>query len=265
MGDAQAGQMLAVDVGNTETHLGLFRAGELLARRSLTTRRLTSDEVVMQVRAALGRLGPDADGGLGGAILSCVVPPLTDAWRRGLDELSETRPLVVGPGLKTGMRMRYNDPSEVGPDRVADVVAARDSYGGSGAPVVVVDLGTTTNLEVVDGQGAFLGGIIAPGLRMGAEALSRAAARLPMVELRAPRNVIGKSTQAAMQSGVMLGEAARIDGLLDAVTAELGEAAVVVLTGDDANGVAGLLRHEATVDGTLTLRGLYLLWSRNQR
>lgn len=252
--------VLTVDVGNTTTHLGIFSAGELVGTWELTTAgRLTAGEARMQLSQALNMMGatmPDQ------AILACVVPALADVWRRALAASCGCRPLVVGPGLKTGMRMRYDDPSEIGADRVADVVAARESYG---APVVIVDLGTTTNFEVVDADGAFAGGIIAPGVALGARSLSAAAARLPMIELRAPATVIGKNTRAAMQSGVVLGEVARIDGLLDAIAGELGAKAPVVITGDGADAMAALLRHEAIVDDTLTLRGLWCLWRSNQR
>lgn len=255
------GELLAVDVGNTETHVGLFDGDVLAGTTVLTTPvRLTADEAATRLRLALAALRPGT--APAGAILSCVVPSLTDAWREALARLSASRPLVVGPGLRTGVRMRYNDPSEVGPDRVADLVAALETYG---APVVVVDLGTTTNVEVADATGTFLGGIIAPGMRLGLQALSRAAARLPMIEVQAPRRAIGRSTREAMQAGVVLGEAARIDGLLDAATAELGAEGPIVLAGDDAPMLSGLLRHEVTVDGTLTLRGLALLWRRNGR
>ena len=209
-----------------------------------------------QAAALMGEGLPDE------AILACVVPTLTDVWRRALAAACGCRPLVVGPGLKTGLKMRYDDPSEVGADRVADVVAARAEYG---APAVVVDLGTTTNFEVLDADGAFAGGIIAPGLALGARSLSEAAARLPMIELRAPASVIGRNTRAAMQSGVVLGEVARIDGLLGAVMGELGTDAPVIMTGDGAGAMAALLRHEATVDDTLTLRGLWHLWRANRR
>ena len=198
----------------------------------------------------------------GEAILACVVPTLTDVWRRALTAGCGARPLVVGPGLKTGLKMRYDDPSEVGAGRVADVRAAREDYG---APVVVVDLGTTTNFEVVDAEGAFVGGIITPGVALGARSLSAAAARLPMIELRAPAAVIGRNTRAAMQSGVVFGEVARIDGLLEAIAGELGTQAPVVVTGDGAEAMAALLRHDARVDETLTLRGLWHLWRANRR
>lgn len=252
--------LLAVDVGNTTTRLGLFADGELVGTWELTTReRLTADEARMQLAQALPMMGEAAPEA---AILACVVPTLADVWSRALAATCGGRPLVVGPGLKTGIRMRYDDPSEVGADRVADVVAAREAYG---APVVVVDLGTTTNFEVIDADGAFAGGIIAPGVALGARSLSAAAARLPVIELRAPRAVIGRNTRAAMQSGVVLGEVARIDGLLDAIAAELGCEPRVVVTGDGAAAMAGLIRHEALVDDSLTLRGLWHLWCANRR
>ena len=259
-------RVLTVDVGNTTTRFGLFTADdgdapELLGSCEFTTQQpLTCDEARIQVRQALALLDArDIDG----AILSCVVPSLTDTWRQALAALCDRRPLVVGPGLKTGVQMRYDDPSEVGPDRIADVVAARAAYG---APAVVVDLGTTTNFEIIDERGAFAGGIIAPGVALGARSLAEAAARLPIIELRAPARIIGRNTRAAMQSGVVFGEVARIDGLLDAAIAEAGLAdPTVIVTGEGAATIAALLRHDATVDDTLTLRGLALLWAANRK
>ena len=251
--------LLAVDVGNTVTKFGVFAADELAGTWEVTTsERCTADEAWAQAACAIDMLGAPEPAS---AILSCVVPSLAEVWRSALGKLCGARPYVVGPGLKTGIRMRYDDPSEVGSDRVADAVAARETYG---APVVVVDLGTTTNIEVVDESGAFAGGIIAPGVALGARSLTAAAARLPMIELRAPERVIGRSTRSAMQSGVVLGEAARIDGLLDAVMDELGTDAPVVITGDGAAQVAALISHDAVVDETLTLCGLHHIWLRNR-
>lgn len=265
--------LAAVDVGNTSTHLGLFEGERLLGTYELTTPdRLTADEARSQAQRAcrdiIARTGAGAAGSQpvppapASAILSCVVPALADTWARALGDLTGSRALTVGPGLKSGLKMRYDDPAEVGGDRVADAVAAADAYG---APVVVVDLGTTTNFEVIDRTGAFAGGVIAPGLALGAASLARAAARLPQIALKAPACVIGKNTRAAMQSGVVLGEAARIDGLLDAIMAELGYDAPVVITGNEAPALAALLRHEVAADPTLTLRGLRLLHERNRR
>ncbi len=261
MGYGTQKSVLTVDVGNSTTRFGVFCGDEVQGTWEATTHsRLTVDEARLQVRTVVRELCGDEVPD--GAILSCVVPLLSDTWAQALTAVSASRPLVVGPGLKSGVRMRYDDPSEVGSDRVADVVAAREAYG---APVVVVDLGTTTNITVVDEGGIFVGGIIAPGMRLGARALSEAAARLATVELRAPKQVIGKNTRAAMQSGVVLGEVARIDGLLDAMSDELGYDVTVVLTGDDAQTIAALLRHDATVDENLTLRGLALIWQANKR
>lgn len=267
--------VLAVDVGNTSTRFGLLavrrdpaaatsgKGGwcvELVGSGMLTTPgRLTVDEARIQLRDARS-LMPDIEPE--GSILSCVVPTLSDSWRAALAHAFGRRPMVVGPGLKTGVRMRYDDPSEVGADRVADIVAARATYG---CPVVVIDLGTTTNFEVIDERGDFIGGVIAPGIALGARALTEAAARLPVIELHEPAYVIGRNTRAAMQSGVVFGEAARIDGLLDALMGEMGGEAKVVMTGSGAEDMVGLLAHDVTVDDTLTLRGLALLWALNRR
>lgn len=259
-GAARTPDLLAVDLGNTATRLGAFAGEELLGTWDLTTPdRITADEACAQISGALAMMDV---GTPSSSILASVVPQLTDAWRSALARACPSRPLVVGPGLKTGLRMRYDDPAEVGADRVADALAARISYG---APVVVVDLGTTTNIEVVDASGSFAGGVIAPGVALGARSLAQAAARLPVIELAAPPCVIGRSTRAAMQSGVVLGEVARIDGLLDAVMGELGAQAPIVVTGDGASEMAALISHEAAVDETLTLRGLMRIWRMNRR
>ena len=262
-GGAEGGALLAVDVGNTVTRFGIFSGADLTGSLSVTTpARLTADEAHMRTGEALRALGVADDGsGLSGVVLSCVVPALSDAWAAALRRLSPTRPLVVWPGVRSGLRMRFDDPAEVGPDRIADVVAARELLG---APVVAIGLGTSTNFEVVDASGTFVGGIVTPGLALGAASLAEAAARLPSVELRPPARVIGRSTRAAMQSGLVFGEVARIDGLLDAIARELGAEAPVVVSGEGARLVAPLLAHEAAVDDELTLRGLRLLWERNR-
>lgn len=292
---------LAVDVGNTTSSFGLFAASagetdEPLGTCELTTpQSLTVDEACLQLGSVLELLGggeglcggvaagalvggATAGGGVGGAvavscageaadrtrvasILSCVVPSLSDVWAQALERSLGVRPLVVGPGLRTGMRMAYRDPAEVGPDRIADALAARQSHG---SPVVVVDFGTTMNVEVVDASGAFAGGVIAPGLALGARALKQAAARLPQVELEVPSSVIGRSTREAMQAGIVLGEVARVEGLVGRVMGELGCEPPVVLTGTRAEDMARLLGEGPlsgllSCDQTLTLRGLHQL------
>lgn len=266
---AKAAHVLAVDVGNTVTRLGLFDGGCLSATGDVTTPAfLTADEAGLAVFNFVQRKERSAStceaGGmqLVDAILSCVVPDLADTWVRALHAACGRRPLVVGPGLKTGVKMRYRDPAEVGPDRVADLVAARADYR---SPLMVVDLGTTTTFEVLDEQGTFLGGLISPGLALGAKSLAQAAARLPHVELKAPPSVIGTSTREAMQAGIVMGEVARIDGIIDMVVAELSYEPEVVVTGANAPAMAALLRHRVCVDDTLTLRGLGYLYEMNRR
>ena len=252
--------VLVVDVANRITRLGAFVENELVGMgESSTPRHITTDEARTQIATFLVR----ALGGTMpyGAVLSSVVPSHTDAWQNALAEVAKTRSLVVGPGLKTGIRMRVESPRDVGSDRVANVVAARALHG---APVVVVSLGTTTNLEVVDKTGSFIGGAIAPGVMMGLRSLNDVAARLPLVEPQAPTSVVGKNTREAIQSGVILGEAARVDGLLNAIASQTGQTMPVVLTGHHAAIVAPLLQHEVSVEEALTLRGLNLIWQANR-
>lgn len=263
------GPVLAVDVGNSVTSLGLFEGGDLAATWTATTSELlTTDEAwavagsflhLVEDGALLGAGGPV---GLGDGIVASVVPDLTDSWAAAIGRMSGRRPLIVGPGLKTGLKMRYNDPGQLGADRIADLVAAKSAYE---SPFVVVDLGTTTNFEVVDREGAFVGGVIAPGLKLSAKALADAAARLPAVDLRAPASIVGKNTREAMQAGIVMGEAARIDGLVDLIWGELGYETDVVATGSDAAVLAALSKRIRRVDEHLTLRGLALLHAMNRR
>lgn len=273
--------VLAVDVGNTATRFGLLDGLELAASWEFATRsRMTADEARLEIANFLTMLerdcargiadcpgfAPESGGGIAAgpadAILSSVVPDLTDVWVSALTIECARRPFVVGPGLKTGLKMHYNDPSEVGSDRVATLVAAREAYG---YPLVVVDLGTTTNFDVLDEHGAFAGGVIAPGLALSAHALAQAAARLPVIEIKVPSSVIGKSTREAMQAGVVLGEAARIDGLVDAIEEELGCKARVIATGAHAAAVAALSERIERADESLVLRGLGMLFALNSK
>lgn len=251
---------ICVDVGNSETHLGLFEGDDLMDAWTLTTpARATADEVFMQL-SNLGLAGLDEDAF---AILACVVPSLMDAWTSALDSLpSVSHPFVVGPGMKTGLPMQVNDPAEIGADRIADCVAAKELYG---APVILVDLGTTTNINVIGKNGSFLGGIIAPGMRTSAAAAFSAAAQLSAVSLSAPASVIGKSTREAMQSGIVLGEASRIDGLINVIEDELGYQCQIVMTGSDASIISPLLASENHVDEDLTLQGLHLICQKNAK
>ena len=252
--------LLAVDVGNTQSVLGLYRGADLEHHWRLTTEpQRTTDELDVDVSALLALRG--VDGSVTAAALSTTVPTLTHAWTHVLRRIAGTDPIVIGPGMRTGVPVRTDNPREVGPDRIANTVAAHAHHGG---PCIVVDFGTSTNFDVVSAAGEFLGGAIAPGVEISMDALYSRAARLIKVDLAAPTTAIGKSTVASMQSGAVFGFAGMVDGIVRRIQAELGGPCPVVATG----GLAGLMRpHCETVtayEPWLTLDGLQLVWERNQ-
>lgn len=262
----QGGDLLVVDVGNSFVKLGLVRQGELsCVWTAKAVSGTTRDEAVCQINSLTATAGHSLSAEPAGTIdwvdsvVSSVVPDLTDAWVGACLQLTGRKPLVVGPGIKTGVPMSYNDPGELGADLIANLAAAMALYS---APFIVVDLGTTTTLQVVNKDGRFVGGIIAPGLQLGAHAASSAAAKLPAVDLRTPSSVIGKNTREAMQSGFVLGQAAMIDGLVNQCWTELGYEGSVVLTGHNAETMAALCsttnvhRQYLTLEGLVRLHGL---------
>jgi type III pantothenate kinase len=253
--------LLAVDVGNTQTAFGLFDGERLVEHwRVATEAERTGDEVGALVARLLElrELGFDE---VAGVCLATTVPPLVRAYTEFAERYAEAPLLVVGPGTKTGVPIRYDDPREVGPDRVANAVAARERYG---APCIVVDFGTSTNFDAVSAAGEYVGGVLAPGIEVSMEALFSRAARLTSVDYRAPERTIATSTTAALQSGVVFGFAGQVDGIVERMRAELGDGARVIATG----GLADLIApHSATierVDPLLTLEGLRLVWERNE-
>ncbi len=251
--------LLTVDVGNTQTVLGVFDgAGTLQHHWRLTTDpRRTTDEIDIDLAALLDRRGLGAV--ITASALSTTVPTLTHAWTAALRRLAGDDPIVIGPGVRTGVPVRTDNPHEVGPDRIANAVAAHAAYGG---PCIVVDFGTSTNFDVVSAAGEFLGGAIAPGVEISMDALYARAARLVKVDLAAPATAIGKSTVASMQAGAVFGFAGQVDGIVRRIQAEIGAACPVVATG----GLAGLMRpHCETVtayEPWLTLDGLRIVWER---
>lgn len=271
--------VLAIDIRNTRTRIGLAQEGALVAQWAVPTDpAATVDGAVAHVLAfydalerGLAPLEPGAPATVelaeaaplaDGAIISSVFPTLTTVWIEAARRLTGARPLTVGPGLKTGLKMNFADPAAVGADRVAEMVAAKTTYG---SPALVIDLGTSTTFELLDEQGSFRGGIIAPGMNLGATALARGAAQLPSVEVRAPKTLLGRTTAEAMQAGIVMGEVARIDGLIDMIWAEAGYVTPVVLVGQGAEAIAALMTHQATVDQSLALRGLLELFAANKR
>jgi type III pantothenate kinase len=252
--------LLAVDVGNTQTVLGLYD-GERLAEhwRVSTEAERTGDElgVVVGQLLELRDLGFED---VGGVCLSSTVPPLVRAYEEFARDYAAAPLLVLGPGTKTGIPIVYDDPREVGPDRIANAVAARERYG---APCIVVDFGTSTNFDIVSAAGEYVGGVLAPGIEISMEALFARAARLVKVDFSAPPSVIGKTTVAGLQSGMVYGFAGQVDGIVKRVRGEVGETAPVIATGGLAELIAPHAETIDTVDPFLTLEGLRLVWGRN--
>ncbi len=252
--------ILAVDIGNTQTVLGLVIDGGLEARwRVSTDATLTSDEIRVKIAALLALDGYTWTD-VAGVVIASVVPALTAAYEDLSNQACGCAPLVVGPGVKTGLPIAYENPREVGADRIVNAVAAIAEHG---APVIVVDFGTATTLDVVDASGAYLGGAIAAGIETSAEALFRRAARLSAVDLEPPTRVIARNTRESVQAGLLLGGAAMVDGLVRRSFAELGGECPVVATGGLAERMAPLCDTIGFVDGDLTLKGLALIWDLN--
>ncbi|MEO8290523.1 MAG: type III pantothenate kinase [Gaiellaceae bacterium] len=253
--------LLAVDVGNTQTVLGLFEGDRLAGHwRVATEAERTGDEVAALVvrLLELDDLGFEDVGGL---CLSSTVPLLVRSYEELAERYAEAPILVVGPGTKTGIPILFDDPRQVGPDRIVNAVAARERYG---APCIVVDFGTSTNFDAVSKDGDYVGGSIAPGIEISMDALFSRAARLVRVDLVAPETAIGKTTVAGLQSGLFFGFAGQVDGIVERMQAELGGGAKVIATGGLASLIAPHSKTIGEVDPLLTLDGLRLVWDRNR-
>jgi type III pantothenate kinase len=256
-GDAR--ELLAVDVGNSETVVGLFRGVELASHWRLTSRRLTADEIGLTLDTLLKRAGSAAAsrGPRPPSVLCSVAPSLTLAWAMALERLSGRPPLEVSHQTASDLPIRYHDPSAVGADRIANAVAARALYG---TPAIVVDLGTATTFDCVSRQGEYLGGVIAPGVMTSAEELFRRAARLPRVELRKPARALGRTTEESLQAGVLWGAAGQVDALVRRLAIEMRGTPHVIATGGLAHLIAPECETVNVVDEALTLKGIRLVW-----
>ena len=257
--------LLAIDVGNTQTVIGLYgdgtRSHELTDHwRVATKAERTSDEHALLIQEFLSFSGHEWRSAIAGVAISSGVPMVTYELRRMCERYLHIEPIVLGTGVKTGMPVLYDNPKEVGADRIVNTLAAHHLFGG---PSIVVDFGTSTNFDVVSSRGEFLGGSLAPGIEISVDALAMRAAQLRKVELVRPRSVIGKNTVECLQSGVLYGFAGQVDGLVRRIVAEIGPVTAVVATG----GLAPIVVEESETithhDPDLTLVGLRLVYERN--
>lgn len=253
--------LLVIDVGNTNTVLGVYSEENLLADWRLETRKhSTADEYGILIKD-LFHLSPLAMEEVKGISISCVVPPLSPVLERMSQKYFGIKPLMIGPGIKTGMPILYDNPREVGADRIVNSVAAYEKYGG---PVIVVDFGTATTFDAISKEGEYLGGVISPGIMISIEALFEQASKLPRIELVKPKTVIGKNTVSSMQSGLIYGYVGLVSEIVARAKKEMGGKPYVVATG----GLAGIIAQETdsidAEDPYLTLEGLRIIYIRNR-
>ena len=252
-----AAALLAVDVGNSDTVVGLFGGEALRGFWRLTSRPMTADEARLRIEQLARSLDPAEPPPADGAVLCSVVPALTLPWAEALGRWTGKPPVEVGVATARSLPIRYHDPTAVGADRIANAIAARDLYG---TPAIVVDLGTATTFDCVSDSGEYLGGAIAPGVGTSAEELFRRAARIPRVELRRPERALGRTTEESLRAGVLWGAAGQVDALVRRLAREMNGTPQVIATGGWAKIVAGECETVQQVDEALTLKGMRILW-----
>jgi len=257
--------LLAIDVGNTNIVIGVFSGEELkVSWRLATQRERTADELGIWV-AQLFEHGHIPLEQVRGAVMASVVPPLTRTVTTMIAQSFDLRPLIVDGAMTTGMPILYENPAEVGADRIVNGIGAYERYGReSGRPVIVVDFGTATTFDAITAKGEYLGGVICPGIQISADALFQRAARLPRVDVQKPAHVIGRTTVGSMESGLFYGYVGLIEGLVARIRGELGANAVSVATGGLADVISPETKAIQHVDPELTLRGLRIVWERNR-
>ena len=253
--------LLVIDIGNTNITIGCLEEEKIcFDARIATDRARTSDQYGVEIKNMLEAFGVQL-GDIHDCIISSVVPPVFNSVRTGVYKIPGREPMVVRPGLKTGLNICMDTPSQVGADRIVIAVAALTKYK---APLILIDMGTATTIEVVEPENRYVGGVIIPGVRISMDALTSRTAQLPGISLDKPGKVVAKNTVACMRSGIMYGTAAMLDGMIDLIGQELGHESTIIATGGLAQFVIPLCRHEILLEKDLLLRGLYTLYKMNQ-
>ncbi len=254
--------LLAIDIGNTNIVIGCIQNDEILFQARIATDRIkTSDQYGVEIKTMLEAFGVQRED-VTDCIISSVVPPVFNSVRTGVVKVIGKEPMVVGPGLKTGLNIRVDVPSQVGSDRIVIAVAALAEYK---APLILMDLGTATTIEVVEKNNTYIGGVIFPGVKISLDALTSRAAQLPGISLDKPKRVVGKNTVDCMRSGMMYGTAAMIDGLVERMEQELGYQATLVATGGMAQFITPLCKREIILEKDLLLKGLNIIYKKNKQ
>ena len=254
--------LLAIDIGNTNLVIGCIHDDKILFKARIATDSIrTSDQYGVEIKNMLEAYGVKRSD-IDDCIISSVVPPVFNSVRTGVIKIIGKQPMVVGPGLKTGLNIHVDVPSLVGSDRIVIAVAALAEYK---APLLLMDLGTATTIEAVEPDNVYMGGVIIPGVRVSLDALTSRAAQLPGISLDRPKQVIGKNTVDCMRSGMMYGTAAMIDGLVERMEEELGHRCTLIATGGLAQFIAPLCKREIILDKDLLLKGLNIIYKKNKK
>jgi len=254
--------LLAIDIGNTNIVLGCIRDDHIqFHARIATDRTRTSDQYGVEIKNMIEAFGVSIFE-ITDCIISSVVPPVFNSVKTGVMKVIGKQPMVVGPGLKTGLNIQLENPAQVGSDRIVIAVAALAEYK---APLILMDLGTATTIEVVEPENVYMGGVIFPGVKTSLDALISKAAQLPGISLDKPKKVIGKNTVDCMRSGMMYGTAAMLDGIIDRIEEELGHSATLIATGGMAQFITPLCKHSINIEKDLLLKGLNLIYKKNKK
>ena len=254
--------LLAIDIGNTNIVIGCIEGGRIVCEaRIATDRSRTSDQYGVEIKTMLEAYGCRIED-VEDCIISSVVPPVFNAVRSGVFKVTERKPMVVGHGLKTGLDIRLDNPAQVGSDRIVVAVAA---LAKRRAPLILIDMGTATTVEVIEPKNKYMGGVIMPGARTSLDALTRSTAQLPAINMDHPGRIIARNTVDSMRSGIMYGTAAMLDGVLDRMEEELGHPSTIVATGGVAPYIIPLCRHKIALERDLLLRGLDVIYQMNKQ